>query len=178
MTTAQNHAEPQPKPQSQHPSRDGVSLDRNLYKFQTEVRVRLSETDAVGIVFFGSFSSYMDVGRMDYLQHLGLSQYGGPVKDLFPGAVVQAALSFRAPARYNDVLLIHVRIARMGRSSYTFHMMIEQKRDRQLVATGVLTLVWLDEGFTPSEVPAEVVGRVAAFEGAALGTMARGEREP
>jgi acyl-CoA thioester hydrolase len=147
------------------PSPAQVSLDRNRYQFQTEVRVRLSETDAVGIVFFGSFSSYMDVGRMDYLQHLGLSHLGGPVRDLIPGAVVNAALSFRSPARYNDVLLIHVRIAQVGRTSYTFHFMIEQKRDRQLVATGTLTLVWLDEQFKPRPIPAEFLTRVRAFEG-------------
>lgn len=149
---------------------DQVSLDRNLYKFQTEVRVRLSETDAVGIVFFGSFSAYMDVGRMDYLQHLGLSQFGGPIRDLIPGAVVGAALSFRSPARYNDVLLLHVRIARVGRTSYTFHLMIEQKRDRQLVATGVLTLVWLDEQFKPHDIPSAFLDRVRAFEGPHLHT--------
>ena len=31
-----------------------IDEDRNLYGFQTEVRVRLNETDAVGIVF-GSY---------------------------------------------------------------------------------------------------------------------------
>ncbi len=142
-----------------------ISLDRNVYNFQTEVRVRLSETDAVGIVFFGSFSSFMDVGRMDYLHHLGVTKFGGEVRDLIPGAVVQASLNFRSPARYNDVLLIHVRMAHIGRSSYTFHFMIEQKRDRKLVATGLLTLVWLIDQFLPTDIPAEFRERVAQFEG-------------
>ncbi len=71
------------------------TTDRNAYAFQTEVRVRLSETDAVGIVFFGSYSAYMDVGRMDYLSHLGLQRFDGRVKGLLPGAVVGATLDFR-----------------------------------------------------------------------------------
>ena len=57
-----------------------IEEDRNLYGFQTEVRVRLNETDAVGIVFFGSYAAYFDVGRMDYLGHLGLDQFGGAVR--------------------------------------------------------------------------------------------------
>jgi len=145
-----------------------ITRDRNAYNFQTEIRVRLSETDAVGIVFFGSFAVYMDVGRMDYLNHLGLSRLDGVVRDLIPGAVVRNAVNFHAPARYNDVLLIHVRVAHIGRSSYTFHFLIENKRDRELVCTGELTLVWLDDDFRPYAVPAEFRDTVRAFEGQRL----------
>ena len=79
-----------------------ISRDLNDYGFQTEVRVRLSETDAVGIVFFGSFAAYMDVGRMDYLGYLGVTPTEGRVPGLIPGAVVGQEVSFHRPARYND----------------------------------------------------------------------------
>ena len=42
------------------------------FHFSTEVRVRLPETDVMGIVFHGCFFTYMEVGRMDYLRNLGL----------------------------------------------------------------------------------------------------------
>ena len=147
------------------------TLDRNAYNFQTEVRVRLSETDAVGIVFFGSFSAYMDVGRMDYLNNLGLPGAAaapsnpGLVRDLIPGAVVSAHLDFRAPARYNDVLLLHVRMAHLGRTSYTFHFLMTQKRTRDVVAKGSLSLVWLDSSFRPVPLPQGFRDAVSAFEG-------------
>ena len=149
---------------SSHPTLP-QTLDRNAYAFQTEVRVRLSETDAVGIVFFGSFSAYMDVGRMDYLNNLGLQRFDGRVRDLLPGAVVQAHVDFRNPARYNDILILDVRIARLGRTSYTFHFLMTQKRTRDVVALGQLTLVHLDEAFRPVELPAEFRAAVTAFEG-------------
>ncbi|MFN3199260.1 MAG: acyl-CoA thioesterase [Bradymonadia bacterium] len=142
-----------------------VSLDRNVYGFQTEIRARLSETDAVGIVFFGSFAAYMDVGRMDYLNHLGLTRHGGPVKDLIPGAVVQQAAQFHSPARYNDILVLHVRVCHIGRSSYTFHFLITHKRKRAVVSTGSLTLVWLDETFKPITIPESFRKVVREFEG-------------
>lgn len=141
------------------------TLDRNAYAFQTEVRVRLSETDAVGIVFFGSFSAYMDVGRMDYLNNLGLQRLDGHVRDLIPGAVVRAHLEFRSPARYNDLLLLHVRVARLGRTSYTFHFLMTQKRTRDVVALGELTLVWLDADFRPTALPEAFRRAVMDFEG-------------
>lgn len=149
---------------------DPVTQDLNAYPFATEVRVRLSETDAVGIVYFGSFSTYMDVGRMDYLHHLGLDQARFPgharhVPHLPPGAVVQAALSFHSPARYGDAMTLYVRVARLGTTSYTFHFLMTNKRTRRVVATGVLTLVWLDEDFRPMPIPAEFRSAIEAFEG-------------
>ncbi len=143
---------------------DPVTRDRNAYNYQTEVRVRLSETDAVGIVFFGNFSSYMDVGRMDYLNHLQLDTLDGPVRHLAPGAVVHSDVSFENPARYNDVLLISVRCANLGRTSYSFEFLFEQKSNRQVVATGSLTLVWLDEHFKPMEIPESFAETIREFE--------------
>jgi len=142
-----------------------VSRDLNVYGFSTEVRVRLSETDAVGIVFFGSFAVYFDVGRMDYLAHLGLHRFDGAVRDLIPGAVVAQEGRFHSPARYNDILVLHTRIARIGNTSYTFHFMATDKRTRQLVSTGKLTLCWLDDAFTPMRVPEAFREIVRKFEG-------------
>lgn len=142
-----------------------ISRDLNDYGYQTEVRVRLSETDAVGIVFFGSFASYMDVGRMDYLGYLGVTPKEGRIPGLIPGAVVAQVANFHSPARYNDALVINVRMARIGRTSYTLHFLITAKRSRQVVSTGALTLAWLDDDFQPVQVPEEFRETVRAFEG-------------
>ncbi len=142
-----------------------VTHDLNAYGFHTELRVRLSETDAVGIVFFGSFAAYFDVGRMDYLAHLGLHGFDGAVRDLIPGAVVRQEAQFHSPARYNDILVLHVRIAEIGRSSYTFHFLATNKRNRALVASGLLSLVWLDEAFKPVAVPDGFRDAIREFEG-------------
>ncbi|MFZ4734337.1 MAG: acyl-CoA thioesterase [Bradymonadia bacterium] len=150
------------------PSLDTPTQDRNAYGFQTEIRVRLSETDAVGIVFFGSFSAFLDVGRMDYLGHLGLHGFDGAVKDLIPGAVVGVGLQFKSPARYNDTLIVHVRIAHLGRTSYTFHMLLTNKRTRDIVALGRLSLVWLDADFRPTPLPEAFRVAIREFEGSAL----------
>lgn len=145
-----------------------ISRDLNQYRFITEVRVRLSETDAVGVAFFGSFATWFDVGRMDYLAHLGLHKLDGPVRDLIPGAVVHQEANFISPARYNDVLIIHVRMARIGRTSYTFHYFIQNKRDRRAVASGELSLAWLDNDFRPVAIPQEFRDTVSHFEGVSL----------
>ena len=145
-----------------------ITRDLNDYGFSTEIRVRLSETDAVGIVFFGSFAVYFDVGRMDYLAQLGLHHLDGAVKDLIPGAVVHQEAHFHSPARYNDILVVHVRMARIGTTSYTFQFLIHQKRTREVVSTGSLTLAWLDDAFEPMRIPDTFRETVQGFEGVRL----------
>ena len=145
-----------------------ITRDLNDYGFSTEIRVRLSETDAVGIVFFGSFALYFDVGRMDYLAQLGLNRLDGAVKDLIPGAVVHQEVHFHSPARYNDIVVVHVRMARIGTTSYTFQFLLQQKRTRDVVATGCLTLAWLDDDFKPMRIPDAFRETVKAFEGEKL----------
>ena len=130
-----------------------VSKSPSDYRFQTQVRVRLPETDAVGIVYFGNYSVYMDVGRMDYLDHLTLNRADWPIKDLVPGAVVSSSLNFHSPARYNDVIDVHVKIANLGGSSYTFHVLFTRGEEQTVLATGQLTLVWLDEDFKVIQMP-------------------------
>ena len=140
----------------------------NDYGFSTEVRVRLSETDAVGVVFFGTYAHYFDIGRMDYLSHLGLNTLDGAVRDLIPGLVVGQEAHFKSSARYNDVLTIFVRIAHIGDTSYTFHLKVVNKRTRATVANGTLSLVWMDDRQQPIRVPEHVREVIREFEGDAL----------
>ena len=142
-----------------------VSDQLNDYGFSTEVRVRLSETDAVGIVFFGTYAHYFDIGRMDYLAHLGLNQLDGAVRDLIPGVVVGQRVRFLNPARYNDVLSVFVRVARIGTTSYTFHLNIVNKQTRVAVARGSLTLVWMNDAHQPIRVPDSFRAVIHEFEG-------------
>ena len=59
---------------------------------------------------------------------------------------------------------MHVRISNIGETSYTFQFLVNNKRDRRLVATGTMTMVWLDDTFNPVRVPDEFRAVVDAFE--------------
>ena len=89
------------------------------FHFSTEVRVRLPETDAMGVVFHGNYFTYAEVGRVDYLLNLGLTQGNRPIRD-FDNVVVSAHLDFRSPARLHDVLKIEVRVAEIKKASIRF----------------------------------------------------------
>ena len=75
------------------------------FHFSTEIRVRLPETDVMGIVFHGYFFTYMEVGRMDYLRNLGLAENTKPIKG-FENVVVHVACDFKSPGRFDDELVV------------------------------------------------------------------------
>ncbi|MGE3164726.1 MAG: acyl-CoA thioesterase [Planctomycetota bacterium] len=138
--------------------------DPATYNFNTEVRVRLPETDAMGIVFHGNYFTYLEVGRVDYLRNLGLAEGVRPIKD-FENVVVSAHVDFKSPARLDDQLLIDVRTKEIRSSSFTFDFRLRHKQTNRLVAVGYTIHCALDDGFKPMKVPEhfrEVVGR---FEG-------------
>ena len=134
------------------------------FKFSTEVRVRLPETDAMGIVFHGCFYTYFDVARMDYLRNLRLldSLRTGESKNL----VAHASADFRSPARFDDVLVVQARVSEIGNSSLTFSFRVSHKREARLIAEGKSVHVMIDPStWRPVRVPDDFRQAIRSFEG-------------
>ena len=136
----------------------------DVYHFHTEVRVRLPETDAMGIVFHGNHFTYLEVGRVDYLRNLGLSEGIRPIRD-FENVVVSAHLDFESPARLDDEIMIDVRVGEIRTSSFRFEFRLRHKRENRVIAVGYTTHCAIDEDFRPIPVPEGFRRTVAAFEG-------------
>lgn len=130
----------------QQPQSDGT------YHFSTEVRVRLPETDAMAVVFHGNYFTYLEVGRVDYLLNLGLTEGSRPIRD-FENVVVAAHLDFRSPARLHDVLKIEVRIPEIRTSSAKFAFRILNRRSNTLVAEGYTVHCAIGDDFRPMPIP-------------------------
>ena len=137
------------------------------YKFSSEIRVRLPETDVMGVVFHGCFFTYFDVGRMDYLRNLDLLEEFRTGESL--NLIVHSSADFRSPARFDDVLLVHTRIVKIGNSSVTFEFRVDLKPDGRLVAEGDSVHSFIDsKTWKPHRVPNHFRKTVQKFEGAAL----------
>ncbi len=139
--------------------------DRGRYNFSTEIRVRLPETDAFGIVFHGHFFVFFDVARVDYLRNLDALRFISP-EYARNNALVHATADFRSPARFDDELVISACISSISRSSFTFEFLAMHKKENRVVATGKTVLVVLDEKkWRPVPVPDEFRRLVRKFEG-------------
>ena len=133
------------------------------FHFSTEVRVRLPETDAMGVVFHGNYFTYAEVGRVDYLLNLGLTQGNRPIRD-FDNVVVSAHLDFRSPARLHDVLKIEVRVAEIKKASIRFEFRIRNRSRNVLVAEGHTVHCAIGDDFKPTTVPSSFREVINQFE--------------
>ena len=140
------------------------TADRDQFNFSTEVRVRLPETDAFGIVFHANFFVYFDVARVDYLRNLDALRYISVANER-NNALVHADADFHSPARFDDELVIRARISELGKSSFTFEFLASNKKENRSVASGRTTLVVLDDAWKPSPIPNEFRQAVHRFEG-------------
>src|SRR5690554_237623 len=114
-------------------------MQRSEFSFSTPLRVRWSDADMQGIVFNGHYLTYADVGITEYFRALNQSAAdtgGVSGSDFF---AVRTLLEYQSPALYDDLLDIHVRIARLGNSSMQF--LIGIYRGEDLLVSGEIVYV-------------------------------------
>jgi acyl-CoA thioester hydrolase len=139
-----------------------VTDSKPPFKFASLTRVGFSDTDAQGIVYYGRYLPYFDAARVEYHRHLGM-QYSE-----FEGDLVMRAtnIEYHAPARFDDLVEVFVRVARIGHTSVTYELAAYRVEDDVLMVTANQTLVLVDlEERKAIPVPEVVRERIRAFEG-------------
>jgi len=72
----------------------------------TELRVRYAETDQMGVVYYANYLVWFEVGRVEFMRSLGFDYKQMEVEDGCILPVVEASCRYKAPARYDDLILI------------------------------------------------------------------------
>ena len=144
-----------------------VTDRRPPFKYSALMRVAFSDTDAQGIVYYGRYMPYFDTARVEYHRHLGLLMTD-TWEEQQP--VMRATtIEYHAPARFDDLLEVFIRVARIGRTSITFECAAHRVDDDALMVTASQTLVLVDlEERKPCPIPDWYRERIREFEGAAL----------
>ncbi|HEX9700813.1 MAG TPA: thioesterase family protein [Acidobacteriota bacterium] len=106
-------------------------------EFIYERRVDYSDTDMGGIVHFSRFFVYMETAEHELLRARGTSIDRTVDGRRISWPRVAASCEYTSPARYGDVLQIHVRVARHGVKSMTYAF--EFFRENELIAKGEMT---------------------------------------
>jgi len=110
-----------------------------VYKFHTQRKIEFSDTDMAGIVHFSRYFVFMETAEHEFLNSLGTS-----VVSVVDGAKISwprlsASFDFYAPMRFEDIIDIHLLIARKGRKSITYHCIL--KKGDELIARGKMAAV-------------------------------------
>jgi acyl-CoA thioester hydrolase len=134
----------------------------------TEVRVRYAETDQMGIVYYANYLVWFEIGRVEVLRALGLtySQLETDHKCILP--VIEATCRYRAPARYDDEILIETRPSLLRGSVLKFAYQIWRKasqkgEERKLLAEGETVHVVCDDQLSKKPLPEHYAAALRAM---------------
>ena len=131
------------------------------FRYAAYTRVGFSDTDAQGVVYYGRYMPYFDLARTEYHRHLGHLEIRGEF------AMRASTVEYHAPARFDDLLEVFVRVERIGTTSVTYDHAAYRvdNGDDALMATAKQTLVLIDSADRrPVPIPDSFRDQVAAFE--------------
>jgi acyl-CoA thioester hydrolase len=107
--------------------------------FDHEIEVRFRDCDAMGHVNNAVYLTYLEQARFAYWQRV-VGQAGMPRNVI----LARVECDYRAPATMGDRLIVQMRIAAVGRSSFTVEYEIVNARTRAQVATARSVQVMYD----------------------------------
>jgi len=93
------------------------SLVPTDYPYAHQLRVRFSETDAMGIVHHSRYLPYLEEARVEYLRHLG-HPYTEMRAEGVDYAVLEAFVQYRKPLQFDDQVDVHLRLGAATRASF------------------------------------------------------------
>lgn len=114
-----------------------------MYISQTKLRTRYAETDQMGVVYYGNYPQYFEVGRVEALRNLNLS-YRQMEADGIMLPVLKLEVKYLKPALYDDELTIKTFVKELPVSRITFEHEIYNSKG-ELLTTGLVQLVFIDE---------------------------------
>lgn len=103
---------------------------------ETLLRVRYAETDKMGIVYYANYLVWFEIGRTEYCRARGFSYRDMEEMDDAFLVVAEGYCRYKAPAYYDDELLIRTHVTELRKRSLRFGYEIVRVSDDQIIAEG------------------------------------------
>ncbi|HLK89245.1 MAG TPA: thioesterase family protein [Polyangia bacterium] len=122
------------------------------------VRVIYGDTDQMGMVYYGNYLRYFEIARNEFLRRIGAPYRAFEETHGLRLPVVEATVSYRRPARYDDELGIHAAVPEVGGASARFEYLIRRISDGEALASGHTVHACIDTRGKVARLPAELRG--------------------
>lgn len=117
-----------------------------------EKRIFYHDTDAGGVVYYGTYLQYLEEARTEFLEKKGLF-----VKKLhdqgFLYAVSKCHIAYKSPARYGDIIICDAKLKKITAVQMIFDQTIHHQQTGRLLVEAEVTLVSLNKDFKPTPIP-------------------------
>lgn len=115
-----------------------------------QTRVRYCECDPMGVVHHTVYPVWFEMGRTELLRSTGRNYRDMEAAGMLL-AVVKLEVTYKQPARYDDLVEIRTTLAKIGavKVEHTYQVW----RGEDLLATGLTTLACLDRNGRVQQIP-------------------------
>lgn len=120
---------------------------------ETRLRVRYAETDQMGVVYHSNHLIWFEVGRVELMREMGFSYRDMEREDGRFIAVAEVTCRYRAPAFYDDEILIRTRLKTARESVVVFSYELLRAESGALVAEGETTHIVTDSKMKVAALP-------------------------
>lgn len=128
---------------------------------EARVRVRYAETDQMGVVYHANYLVWFEVGRVEFIRQLGLDYKSMEREEGCGIAVVNVSVRYKAPARYDDELVIQTRLLAARGPVIRFGYRIIKAVDAVLLCEGETVHVVVDKDMKKRSLPQRYADRFA-----------------
>jgi acyl-CoA thioester hydrolase len=124
--------------------------------FQARQRVIYGDTDQMGVVYYANYLRYFEHARNELFRAHGGTYRAFEAEGLML-PVVQVTVSYRAPARYDDLLLIDAEVTAASRVRLTFGYEVRREGEAAVLCSGQTVHACLTTAGRPARLPEHVV---------------------
>jgi acyl-CoA thioester hydrolase len=129
---------------------------------RTSLRVRYAETDQMGVVYHSNYLVWFEIGRVEFMREHGLSYKEMELEEGCMIAVVEAVARYRAPARYDEELLVETELKSARGTVIRFEYRVVRPEDGVLLCEGHTVHVVVDRNMKRRRLPARYAALLAA----------------
>ena len=134
------------------------------YSAKTQLRVRYGETDKMGVVYYGNYPLYFEVGRTALLREFDMT-YRDIEDEGIILPVVSLNVKYHRPAHYDDLLTITTTLREMPAVKIVFDYQIHNEAG-DLLAEGDTILVFTNqETRRPCRAPESLIQKLKPYFG-------------
>ncbi len=119
---------------------------------EARLRVIYGDTDQMGVVYYANYFRYFEFARSEYFR-----AHGGSYRELEQGGlllpVVEAHCTYKASAKYDDLLVISTTISELRRASLKFSYQLSREGEAQILCTGHTVHACITREGRPTRLP-------------------------
>ena len=129
---------------------------------RTDLRVIYGDTDQMGVVYYANYLRFFEASRNEFIRAKGLRYRDFEAEYGLRLPVIEAHVSYKQPARYDDLVTIEISLGEVRRASARFDYRL--LRGEELLATGHTMHACVDLEGRVRRMPQELLARLSEGE--------------